>query len=533
MQKQLSNVLFIVILFLSWGSTFSQEREYIAGKLLDAKTKEPVAFASIRIKDRALGIISNVDGSFKIPLKYKDYGDIIEMSSMGYQTKEILIANLSIYDLNIVRLQPAALVLSEAIVVAKKSRNRPLSSKEIVKRAIDMIPVNYPVIPYSQVGYYRDYQRDNDEYVNLNEAILEVFDQGFKSIDSATTKTRMYDYIQSEKFKRDTVSDNDYDYKDWSKTIVNAYLVGNGGNEFSTLKTHDAIRNYQVNTFDFINGMKDGDVLNNHSFKKISDIYLDEDLLHVIHFKRNSFSSSSRGKIYISKNDFAIHKLEYAVYDNSKRNDSKPLRAIGIKGELIFKVTTEYRKNANKRMYLNYISFQNTFQLRQPPKFSMKFVSLNVSPRHFVLTFNNNINSENAADYKNYVAFYKGERIKIETVVVLENQVFVHPQLKTKKQIEMWNVLKASAATDTFNEDLIDFKIKHIKDVEGNLVNYQVYKDYNQFREFFAQKLKLKPNEPTDGLYMHKRKPIFKDQPVVKPDNFDDYWMNTPLKKVN
>lgn len=524
------NSIFILLFFIS-ASVFSQESDYIKGKLLDAKSQEPIVFASIRIKDRALGIISNFDGGFKIPWKYKEYGNIIEISSMGYQSKELLISNLSRYEVNTVRLTPAVMELDEAVITVNAKKKKKLSAKQIVRKAIKAIPENYPIEPFSTVGYYRDYQRDSLQYVNLNEAILEVFDQGFKSIDSSTTKARIYHYIQSEKFKRDTLSDNEYDYKQGSKTILNAYLSSYGGNEFSALKVHDAIRNYEMDSYDFINGMKAGDMLDNHSFKKISDIYLDDKLLHVIQFKRNRYAYSAKGNIYISKNDFAIHKLEYAVYDNIKKNEK--LRDKGVKKELIFQVTTEYQRNSNYKMYLNYISFQNTFQLSQSPKFLLKFVSLNVAQRYFVLTFNNNIEPKKASDYENYEGFYRGERIIYETSVVLENQVFLQPLLKTEKQIMMWNDLKAKASKNILNDDIIDFRIKNIKDVEGNLVNYRVAKNYNQFREFFVQELKLNPKVPTDNLYMHKRKPIFKDQPIVKPDNFDDYWMNTPLKKVN
>ena len=31
---------------------------------------------------------------------------------------------------------------------------------------------------------------------------------------------------------------------------------------------------------------------------------------------------------------------------------------------------------------------------------------------------------------------------------------------------------------------------------------------------------------------MKKDRPIFQDQPMIKPDNFDEYRMNTPLKKI-
>ncbi|MET6991647.1 hypothetical protein [Sediminicola arcticus] len=57
-----------VLLFLSFTiSIFSQEKDFINGKLIDSETKEPVVFATIRIKDLARGVISNADGGFKVP----------------------------------------------------------------------------------------------------------------------------------------------------------------------------------------------------------------------------------------------------------------------------------------------------------------------------------------------------------------------------------------------------------------------------------------------------------------------------------
>ena len=41
----------IFLFFISFGS-FGQQKEYIAGRLFDSKTNEPVVFANIRIKDK-------------------------------------------------------------------------------------------------------------------------------------------------------------------------------------------------------------------------------------------------------------------------------------------------------------------------------------------------------------------------------------------------------------------------------------------------------------------------------------------------
>ena len=70
-------IVFLVFLF-STTSLFSQE-VFITGKLLNNENSEPVVFATIRVKDKAIGVISNLVGSFRIPEKFKDLGTILEI----------------------------------------------------------------------------------------------------------------------------------------------------------------------------------------------------------------------------------------------------------------------------------------------------------------------------------------------------------------------------------------------------------------------------------------------------------------------
>jgi len=522
--------LLLTIVLISSNFVLAQQGEYILGKLLDAKTQEPIAFASIRIKDRALGIVSNIDGSFRLPVKYKEHGDIIEISSMGYQTQEFFIHDFSIYELNKVRLQPAILELEEAIVTAKQKKRKRLSARKIVRRAIDNILTNYPTAPYSKVGYYRDYQLENGKYVNLNEAILEVFDQGFQTVDTTFTKTRIYDYIKSSKFKRDTFADNPYDYKKGNKIIENAHLSSHGGNEFSILRIHDAIRNYQLNAFDFINGLKNGGILKNHSFRRMPDISFDDVPLYVIKLKRNNSFNFAIGIIYIAKTDFAIQKLEYAIYNKTKRNEKLGKR--GIKAKAIMEVKTEYARNVNNKMYLNYISFYNPFKLRVPPKFVLETIKFYKQRENFVLTFNNRVNPEDALAYKNYQVYFRGEKLKFGRLVALDNQVLLFPKLKTRKQKKVWKDLLFAVENNNLNLNKMNFSVNGLRDVYGNLIHQASIKEYNQFREFFTQEVKSNAKLPKDTLFMNLRKPIFENQPVVKPDNFNDYWMNTPLQNI-
>ena len=80
-------------------------------------------------------------------------------------------------------------------------------------------------------------------------------------------------------------------------------------------------------------------------------------------------------------------------------------------------------------------------------------------------------------------------------------------------------------------EQLFELEVQNVRDIDGNLVNEPDIQEYQQFREFFPQRIKPNSRAPLDDLFMDKRKPIFSEQPITRPKNFDDFWMNTPLQE--
>jgi hypothetical protein len=501
------------------------------GRLLDARTNEPVVFATIRIKTKSLGVITNMDGSFRIPTKFKEYGDMLEMSSMGYQTKEISIDVLEQDKLNLIFLEPGVIGLKEAIVEGKdKSRIR-LGATQIVRRAIRAIPSNYPGRLHSVIGYYRDYQLKKDRYVNLNEAILEVVDSGFQQNDHATTKVRLYDYHSNGDFERDSMGSFKYDYKNYTKYIDKAYLFNYGGNEFSILRIHDAIRNHAINSYDFVNVM-DRDFISNHIFKKEDEIRLEDEMLYKISFGKNLVKYRITGTIYIAKRDFAIHKMEYSLYDKSRTTENKEIDKHGINNEIIFGVITEYKRKYDI-MYLNYISFSNNFRVIKPPKFILKEA---VAAKHcecFLLTFNNEVDTLYAKEKKYYDFKFNKKKIQIDKISIDKDKVLVYPDMDRSEFLNMTYALNAAARKKPELFNILRIELKGLRDVDSNLINDMQYTKYRQFREFFVQEVKSNGSLLKDTLFMKKDIPVFKDQTIVKPANFDDYWMNTPLQNVN
>ena len=528
MKKDISTHIVYCLLLLFSCPLLAQQQDYIVGKLVDAKTNEPVVFANIRIKDRALGVITNVDGSFRIPLRYKEYGDIIEISSMGYNTREISIMTLTEGKLNLLRLNPRAIALEEAVVHAKRKK-RNYSAYGIVKKAIEAIRDNYPLHSFSTVGYYRDYQLKNGNYINLNEAVLEVFDQGFDQEDFNTSEVQLLDTKENKDFQRDTLALQKYDYSTGKKIIDKAYLENYDGNEFTNLRIHDAIRNFNDFSYDFV-GRFEADFLVHHRFSKNEETYLGDEALYVIGGYAQQPGYRAHTRLYISKTDYAIYKMEYALYDNTEKNGFRTKNKHGHKRKMIFDAVVEYSR-IKEKMYLNYISFQNNFELNLSPIFKITDTSISLSKGYFGLRFNRSIDSASAKNKNNYSIVFKGTKWDVGKVEVFKDSLKVYPKLKKGTLSNAMREINVAERKRMFNSELLDIKVTNVRDFEGNIVNMPRTENYRQFREFFVQRVKLDARAPFDTNFMNKRKPIFKGQPIAMPDGSDDYWMNTPLQR--
>ncbi|WP_420320508.1 carboxypeptidase-like regulatory domain-containing protein [Flagellimonas sp.] len=519
----MAHIFFLIALTLN-----GQNKGYIVGKLLDGETKDPIIYATIQIKNLAVGTISNIDGGFKIPDKYFASKDTLIISCIGYEQIEISITTLTKTEVNKLELTPKVIELSEAIIIGK--RRKRLSARQIVQKAIDAIPNNYPQKPFSTIGYYRDYQLDENEYLNLNEAILEVFDSGFNKVDHETSEVRIYEYIENPSFRKNDFARQQYNYKTGKKVIDKVFLSNYGGNEFTILRIHDAIRNHQIDAYDFVNVLG-SDLLRNHEFSKGEDTFLDTEPLYAITFDKTLAGFRAYGLFYISKNDFAIHRMEYALYDSSKRNFGKKINKHHNYYNLIFEVITEYKRFEGK-MIPNYVSLQNTFELKTPPKFKLDSLNIDLANQRFVLDFNSPPRKSDAQNLGKYRVKFKNKRIRFKKAEVINSSIMLYPEMDEVEASVLFDELHEISKTQDNYKNLIDIKISKMENIDGHELDKWTKKNYNQFREFFAQKIRLNLGVTIDGLNMKKNRPLFDNIVSPKPSYLDNYWMNTPLQKT-
>jgi hypothetical protein len=506
---------FLVAICLIWQSNsallYSQEADFIDGKVINPATSKPVPFATIKLKNNQLGVYANANGDFKISRNSEFQDDSLIITCIGYKQNSVAFKNLIKTRINKVFLAPVVYGLGEVKVVASP---RKLNSITIIRRAIRNIADNYPDQPFSYISYYRDYQKREGEYFNLNEAIVQTLDNGF-STQSASNKYRLLDFRKNTEFPRVNISPyyklgKNAEINDPDKTIPNAFLGDQFGNELFILMVHNALRNFNTRSFSFIETFATGFIAN-HTFSEPEKVFNNNLLLYKIGFNARQRvtgdSLQASGFIYIQPKDYSIHKLEYSCYYSVK----------GEKSQQMFNIDVEYgyENSDNSLMCLKYVSFNNFFRVVDSTdnKYfkildSYLDTKTNLNPTA-VVQFNNKIDPASAAKKGNYEIMAGKKAVKINSLQV--NGKYLYIRLKPDD-------VKG-------RRDSIKITIRNIRDIDGNVVDKRKSIDLYQYRELFVQEYN-KPLPLKDSCYMQYL-PIEKNC-ISKYSGNEKYWMNTP-----
>ena len=211
------------------------------------------------------------------------------------------------------------------------------------------------------------------------------------------------------------------------------------------------------------------------------------------------------GKIFIAKDNFAIHKLEYSVLEI---NNVNPL----------FEVEIEY-KPKGELMYLNYITFNNRFVVSDKFVFDMEKIEFNIYEQAFYIKFNNKLDTT-TVDRKDFKLKYQKRKLLVESVEIIDEE-------NVKLNIADWSLPETIDETTDMRE--FDVRIKNISDITNRRISKSPKIEAFQFREFFAQDVFEQKRKPKNLEFILKYKPLSKAK-VNNLDIANSYWMNTPLK---
>jgi hypothetical protein len=518
--EMIPHLIFIGLLFsLSQPVIYCQQIDYIRGKVIDSKTAEPVPFATVRLKNSQAGIITNAEGDFRILNNPGFQSDTLIVSCIGFHRYSVAFSVLKTAGMNNLKLVPNIYSLNEVRVTARKKR---LSPEIIIARALRNIKKNYPTVPFSYVSYYRDYQKDSSNYLNLNEAIIQTLDKGF-AYASDSNRYRLLDFKKNMDFLRRNITPYydlpETDHSDmWFKRIPHAIVGDQYGNEFFILLAHDSFRKFNKRTFSFVDTLTK-DFIKNHWFSNPMGIYDGSTLLYKIEFtaKRKITEDTYEGAIFIQPDDYSIHKLEYSgSYLDSEKKKKE-----------IFNIEIEYGHESvvDSKMCLKYISFNNSFIVPDSSDNDFfKFLRLEwerpggpylvgYSPNMTILTFfNRKIDPVSGSRMENYDLTIGKRKGKIISVKVGSDTLYI------------------TVKDDKFKPQEIDscnIFMKNLKDINGNILNKRRDLEFRQFRELFVQEYN-KPLKFQNNFFIQAA-PLEKNCISIS-GNSGRFWMNTPLK---
>jgi hypothetical protein len=514
MGKRIMRPILLIIalaLFSFQQFLFAQQESFIRGKVIVSGTRYPVQFATVRLKENQIGVFANADGDFRISNNRAFKTDSLVITCIGYRRNSFAISDLSDSLINKIPLIPATYNLGEVKVIASRKK---LKSVDVIARAIRNIKKNYPVKPFNYICYYRDYQKKDSNYMNLNEAVIQVLDDGFKSL-SIYNQYRLLDFRKNVDFPRIKISPY-YDLTNTAegynpdKYIPSASLGDQFGNELFVLMVHDAIRNFQTRSFSFIDIMSQ-DFMTNHYFDVPEPVYDNNMLLYKIYFNAKSRLSGdsllATGAIYIQPRDYSIHKIEYTCYYNLKGKQKKEMFNIDIE--------YGYESSFGSPMLLKYISFNNLFRVIDPVDSSyFKVVDSyllpkNISNSTIILVFNNRIDPASGTQKGNFDISIGDKLARIKSL-----------EVKGKRLIITLRENNLHSGDEKFSVVL-----RNVKDINGAVVNRRKTVELNQFRELFVQDYN-QPLQFRDSCYI-KYIPL-ESNCISKTLTTDRYWMNTP-----
>lgn len=506
-------LLVILLCFICQTNEFllSQSIDYIEGKVISSTTSEPVPFTTIKLKNNQLGVYANAQGDFKIALNAEFQNDSLIITCIGFKRSASAFKDLSEKTVNMISLTPVIYGLGEVKVIAS---GRKLGSLAIVGRAIRNIKYNYPYKPFNYISYYRDYQKREGNYINLNEAIVQTFDTGFSS-GSISNNYRLLDFRKNMEFPRMNISpyyelSGTPDLSNPNKFIPEAFLGDQYGNELFVLMVHDAIRNFKTRSFSFIDTFSQN-FLSNHNFSEPAPVYNNNLLLYKIIFNGKSRvigdSLLVSGAIYIQPRSYSIHKLEYSCSYKSRDK--------GLKDMFNVDIEYGYENSIDTLMCLKYISFNNFFKVSDKDDTSYFRVIgsywdtyRNIKPT-IIVDLNNEIDPKSASRKENYEIIVGDKEIKIDNIQVSGKNLYIR--------------LKGEDIQG--KKDQCRISIRDLKDINGNILDVGKSIELYQYRELFVQG--YNKNMLFSDTCKMQYLPL-EQNCISKYSGNYNYWMNTP-----
>jgi hypothetical protein len=138
---------------------------FLSGKILDRKKEFPISYASVSVINKPIGTITNTDGEFLLKLHPEYINDTLVISNMGYS--QIFIPANQLLDEDLILLDPVSIRIREVKVTST-------TPEKLLENIRANLENNYTSYNKIMTGFYRETVRQDGEYINVSEAVIEI-----------------------------------------------------------------------------------------------------------------------------------------------------------------------------------------------------------------------------------------------------------------------------------------------------------------------------------------------------------------------
>lgn len=172
--KKIISLIMVLMLLVS-AAGFSQTGGFytISGTVRDADNKRALAYATMYVPGTYLGTVANSDGVFTFKIKDDVTAQNFVISYMGYE--------LGTFSIKEYTGKNSDFLLKAHVVPLQEVTFRPMNPRDLVEKAIERIPANYPQEAYNLTGFYRETIKQRRDYLTVAEAVFDVYKEPYDS----------------------------------------------------------------------------------------------------------------------------------------------------------------------------------------------------------------------------------------------------------------------------------------------------------------------------------------------------------------
>lgn len=169
----------------------------IAGTVCDLFSKELLPSVTVSVAGVSIGTVTNGEGRFRLSLPDSLRSSMVCISHIGYERLE-LPASEWIGKQGVFALEPQVIPLQEVVV-------RVINPEQTIRRMLDERVRNYSQTPAFMTAFYREGVEHKRRNVDLTEAVLKVYKQGYQRREQADQVKVMKKRRILDRQARDTV----------------------------------------------------------------------------------------------------------------------------------------------------------------------------------------------------------------------------------------------------------------------------------------------------------------------------------------